>query len=138
MIKGACAHSFCRECLLRVLETKRECPKCKATPIARGGTVESLLLRNTDMCAVVESQLVHCPCGVLQIDGQWSADPGGCPAVVPLGELERHVAACAHTPAECLMVRHGCGWRGQANTRAAHEASCAFVHSLMPSRRVLN
>jgi hypothetical protein len=70
VIKGACMHSFCRECLLRVLRAKRECPKCKAKSgiPAPPHAEASLMLRNTDMCGVIESQRVHCPCGVLQVD----------------------------------------------------------------------
>ena len=103
IIKGACVHSFCHECLLRTLRRKNECPKCKATPmdpmrlLPQHRVEESLtplVHRNTDMCTLVGQQLVHCPSGVMKIDGVWCVDPGGCPTIVPLAELERHIEQC--------------------------------------------
>ena len=72
MLKYAtgCTHSFCKACLLRCLELKRECPKCKQTAqpaefdsrLSRLGgcghpqcldciEATELITRNTDLCA---------------------------------------------------------------------------------------
>ena len=128
VLKGACMHTFCRECLLNEVRTTRACPKCKATSNVQGGPVESLVLRNTDMCALAESQLVHCPCGVTQSKGKWFANPNGCSAVFPMKELHSHAAQCAHIPVQCgFRMGAGCQWRGKGHELAAHEANCVFM-----------
>jgi hypothetical protein len=127
IIRGAgCSHSFCRQCLVSCLERERQCPKCRS-PAADQGAVADLIVRNTDMCGIAAAQRVHCRAGVMQMDGEWYVDPGGCPEQMAKDELEPHMTTCAHVRVACRMAEHGCGWRGKRGEQPAHEALCVYV-----------
>jgi hypothetical protein len=89
--------------------------------------VTDIIVRNTDMCGIAEAQRVHCRAGVMQMDGEWYVDPGGCPAQMAKDELEPHMTTCAHVQVACRMGEHGCGWRGKRGEQPAHETACVYV-----------
>ena len=144
VLKFGCTHSFCRTCLLQCLAEKRECPKCKrsAQPAEFRNTLgccddpqctecvdgSRLVERNTDLCGVIDAQLVHCPRGVVELEaGTWVCDPDGCTATLPIEGLAAHAAVCPHEPMACPMAAHGCGWKGKRLLLPEHEAGCEFV-----------
>lgn len=129
MIKGGCAHSFCRECLVKCLQRKRECPKCKQ-PAMGQPRMESLIIRNTDMCGIAAAQKIRCPNGVRSLSNGstgWCADAAGCQSELVVQDLEQHLQTCEYHIVACSGASHGCTWKAQRRGVAEHESSCVFV-----------
>lgn len=85
-VETPCAHLFCDTCLSLAVEVKMECPldhkRLVAGSVHKAGFVRRKVLNMT----------VRCPnSGV------------GCPHTGPLGQLDAHMAACAHKPASCTQ-----------------------------------
>jgi hypothetical protein len=102
MIHGACAHTFCRECLQRALVDRFCCPLCRAVPT----TGVAKMMRDTAICKIVDSQEVRCPHGVEQVGEQWFVRAGGCQAIVRRSELSSHEQSCAFRPAGQRRLRY--------------------------------
>ena len=131
IITGVCAHSFCRKCLLQCLQQKRECPKCKKPATEHAGAdtpVDELIIPSTDVYGIASEQQIYCPHGVRKLrDGSdgWRVDPRGCGSILPLQQLDMHLAVCDHAPVACELL--GCEWAGKRCELAAHQKECVLA-----------
>jgi len=148
-----CGHTFCRNCLLRYVETgpqqTNECPLDK-TVIKHEELAQ--LIPNLVVAQSIQGLKIFCKYGCKLKQGKWIRDDKGCPQVIHAGkrsaheetcpystckcpfgdacppirrmQLDEHMKSCARIP--CPHGKVGCTFLGGKDAVAVHLKSCAY------------
>lgn len=108
VITAACNHSFCRLCMMQVLEMDTHCPLCRSKDTVHYHP-------NLALASIIQELLVHCP-----------NRKDGCPAVVKLEAIDHHLKECRYFPIHCEYDKYGCDFTGNASDMDDHIKSCVF------------
>ena len=102
-------HYYCSSCIKKYLENSTFCPTC-LEPL----TVDTLKPAPRIVKDYITELKIHC-----------DFSPRGCPEMVQVGHLKRHVASCGFSPVQCL--NDGCNVLLNARDKLHHEAEiCDF------------
>ena len=102
-------HVFCKSCIKKHLENSSSCPKCRETL-----TVDTLKPASRTVKEYISELNIHC-----------DFHPRGCPEIVQVANLERHVASCGFSPVKCS--NDGCDAVVNTRDKLHHEAEvCDF------------
>ena len=102
-------HYYCSFCIKKYLENSSFCPTCRE-PL----TVDTLKPASRIVKDYTSELNIHC-----------DFHPRGCPEMVQVGHLKRHVASCGFSPVQCSNA--GCNVLLNARDKLHHEAEvCDF------------
>ena len=102
-------HYYCSFCIKKYLENSSFCPTCRE-PL----TVDTLKPAPRIVKDYISELNIHC-----------DFHPRGCPEMVQVGHLKRHVASCGFSPVQCS--NDGCNVLLNARDKLHHEAEvCDF------------
>ena len=102
-------HYYCSSCIKKYLENSLFCPTCRESL-----TVDTLKPASRIVKDYLSELNIHC-----------DFHPRGCPDMVQVGDLKRHVANCEFSPVQCS--NDGCNVVLNARDKLHHEAEvCDF------------
>ena len=102
-------HYYCSSCIKKYLENSSFCPTCRESL-----TVDTLKPASRIVKDYISELNIHC-----------DFHPRGCPEMVQVGHLKRHVANCEFSPVQCS--NDGCNVLLNARDKLHHEAEvCDF------------
>ena len=102
-------HYYCSCCIKKYLENSSFCPTCRE-PL----TVDTLKPASRIVKDYISELNIHC-----------DFHPRGCPEMVQVGHLKRHVESCGFSPVQCS--NDGCNVLLNARDKLHHEAEvCDF------------
>lgn len=123
-----CGHYFCRGCIIRAYENKKECPIDRyflasvLTYLQRKplrGKVDNNLLPNFLAREQIESLLIYCPYGLRRsnLSGEWivvrflhvsnfrkDENADGCREKIPFGKKSLHEKECPYSIVQCRVI----------------------------------
>lgn len=129
VITRDCAHSFCRMCYIKSLETRQNCPTCRAP------TFNDSIHPNRIVAGIIDQLPIHCKYGTKQSgnNGEWCAatGPNVCPAIIKRSLRREHEKSCAFATIACPHHHRGCSFNGIRVELETHMKTCSY-ESLKP------
>ncbi|EGC33296.1 hypothetical protein DICPUDRAFT_36954, partial [Dictyostelium purpureum] len=116
-------HISCRECWIRQLSIKKECPTCKVK------TDMDSLSRNIFLENSFRKNLVYCPYLFKEskFNNELIKDDSGCRAKITIEEFENHINICQYKFCNCPNNETKCKTITRKNLTTAHNEVCEYV-----------
>jgi len=102
-----CGHLFCRDCIMKWLDEKKECPYCRK-PLTRDGVRKSVWIQR-------KVQSLRVKCGNAE---------HGCEETCTVADLDRHMERCPCTEVKCPFSMHGCDAVISRKVLCEHLSAC--------------
>ena len=84
----SCGHTFCRKCIMRVIDLNKKCPLDSIEMCS------DLIFPNYFAREVIDNLRIHCRYGCVFTGGTWNAEQSLCQEIVKLGDRKKHENDC--------------------------------------------
>ncbi|EGC35424.1 hypothetical protein DICPUDRAFT_18410, partial [Dictyostelium purpureum] len=117
-------HCSCKECWIKSLENKKECPQCKIqvksfNKLSRARQVEKFILKSCVTCPYSFRNIIG-------VDEELIKDGDGCNEIIKLEELDNHIENCKFRFVKCEYHEKGCNDKIRYNENKIHISFCEY------------